>query len=76
MPIPDSSLQTLVITGDDFGRTADVNRAVERYHCAGALDQASLMVAEPHAEDAVAIPRRCPELRCSTKWPNGTVFWT
>src|SRR4030095_8832637 len=51
------------ITGDDFGRTADVNRAVERYHRAGALDQASLMVAERHAEDAVAIARRCPDLR-------------
>ena len=63
MPIPDSPLHRLVITGDDFGRNAEVNGAVERYHRAGALDQASLMVAEPHAEEAVAIARRNPGLR-------------
>src|SRR5215204_6358898 len=41
MPIPDSPLHRLVITGDDFGRNAEVNEAVEIYHRAGALDQAS-----------------------------------
>ena len=63
MPIPDSPLQHLLITGDDFGRNAEVNAAVERYHRAGALHQASLMVAEPHAAEAVEIAQRNPELR-------------
>jgi len=40
-----------------------VNEAVETYHRAGALDQASLMVSEPHAADAVEIAARNPELR-------------
>ena len=40
-----------------------MNEAVERYHRAGALHQASLMVAEQHVEEAVAIARRNPELR-------------
>jgi hopanoid biosynthesis associated protein HpnK len=63
MPIPDSPLHRLVVTGDDFGKSAEVNRAVERYHRAGALHQASLMVAESHVKEAVAIARRNPELR-------------
>ena len=63
MPIPDSPLHPLVITGDDFGSSAEVNRAVERYHRAGALHQASLMVAEPHAADATEVARRNPGMR-------------
>jgi hopanoid biosynthesis associated protein HpnK len=63
MPIPDSPLHSLVITGDDFGRTAEVNLAVERYHRAGALHQASLMVTEPYAEDAITVAERNPGLR-------------
>jgi predicted glycoside hydrolase/deacetylase ChbG (UPF0249 family) len=62
MPIPDSPLHRLVITGDDFGRNAEVNLAVERYHRAGALHQASLMVTEAHAAEAVEIARRNPGL--------------
>ena len=56
-------LKTLILTGDDFGRSAEVNAAIERYHAAGALTHASLMVAEPHAAAAAEIARRHPGLR-------------
>ena len=53
----------LLLTGDDFGRSAEVNAAVERWHRAGALTQTSLMVNEPGVEEALAIARRNLELR-------------
>ena len=53
----------LLLTGDDFGRSAMVNAAIEQWHRAGALMQAGLMVNEPGAEEAVAIARRNPKLR-------------
>lgn len=53
----------LILTGDDFGRSPEVNTAIERWHRAGALTQASLMVNEPHAAEAVKIARRNPALR-------------
>ncbi len=53
----------LILTADDFGRSAAVNEAVARWHRAGALTQASLMVNEPHAAAAVEIARRNPGLR-------------
>ena len=53
----------LLLTGDDFGRTAAVNAAIEQWHRAGALTQTSLMVNEPGAEEAITIARRNPELR-------------
>jgi len=52
----------LLLTGDDFGRSPEVNREIERWHRAGALTQASLMVNEPFAEEAAAIARRNPGL--------------
>ena len=52
----------LIVTGDDFGRSAEVNEAVERFHRAGLLTQASLMVNEPGVEEAVRIARRNPGL--------------
>jgi predicted glycoside hydrolase/deacetylase ChbG (UPF0249 family) len=61
MPTPDFT--RITITGDDFGLSPAVNAEIERYHQAGALHQASLMVAAPHAAEAVAIARRCPALR-------------
>lgn len=63
MPILESSQRTLIITGDDFGLSPRVNAEIERYHRAGALHQASLMVHAPHVEEAVAIARRNPALR-------------
>ena len=53
----------LILTGDDFGRSPEVNAEVERWHRAGALTQASLMVNEAGAEEAVEVARRNPALR-------------
>lgn len=55
-------LKYLIVTGDDFGRSHEVNEAIERCHTAGFLTQASLMVNEPYAEEAVRITRRHPAL--------------
>lgn len=63
LPTPEFTPPRFFITGDDFGRSAKVNAAIERYHRAGALQQASLMVAEPHAAEAIEIARRNPNLR-------------
>lgn len=52
----------LMLTGDDFGRSAAINAAIASYHTAGALTQASLMVGEPHAEEATAMARAHPRL--------------
>jgi len=52
----------VVITADDFGSALEVNEAVEIAHCDGILTAASLMVAAPHAADAVARALRLPEL--------------
>lgn len=52
----------LIITADDFGLHASVNRAVERAHRDGVLSAASLMVAAPAAASAVARARDCPGL--------------
>jgi hopanoid biosynthesis associated protein HpnK len=53
----------LIITADDFGLHASVNRAVERAHRDGVLAAASLMVGAPAARDAVDRARACPGLR-------------
>ena len=53
----------VVITADDFGLHASVNRAVERAHRSGVLSAASLMVGAPAAADAVARARASPALR-------------
>jgi len=63
MPTSESTHRPLVITGDDFGLSPRVNAEIERYHRAGALHQASLMVRAPHVEEAIAIARRNPALR-------------
>ncbi len=51
-------MKSLIITADDFGRSHEVNEAIERCHEAGFLTQASLMVNEPGTEEAVRIARR------------------
>lgn len=55
-------MKQLIVTGDDFGRSHQVNEAIERAHAAGFLTQASLMVNEPCAEEAVRIAQRHPTL--------------
>jgi hopanoid biosynthesis associated protein HpnK len=54
--------RSLTVTADDFGLAPEVNEAVERAHRGGILTAASLMVAEPHAADAVARARVMPGL--------------
>jgi chitin disaccharide deacetylase len=63
MPTANPEPPRIVITGDDFGISPGVNAAIEEYHRAGALHQASLMVAEECVEEAVEIARRNPGLR-------------
>jgi hopanoid biosynthesis associated protein HpnK len=55
-------LKQLILTADDFGRSPEINAAIERAHRAGFLTQASLMVNEPAAEEAARIARRNPAL--------------
>jgi len=56
-------VRRLIVTGDDFGRSQDVNAAIETAHQNGILSAASLMVAEEAAQDAVARAKRLPGLR-------------
>ena len=56
-------MKRVIFSADDFGLTVSVNEAVERAHREGILDQASLMVAGPAAEDAVRRARTLPSLR-------------
>ena len=56
-------VRSLTVTADDFGLAPEVNEAVERAHRDGVLTAASLMVAEPHAADAVLRAGRMPDLK-------------
>ena len=53
----------LILTADDFGRSPTVNAAIGRWARAGALTQASLLVNEAHAPEAVQLARALPDLR-------------
>jgi len=52
----------LIVTADDFGRSVEVNAAVEDAHVNGILTSASLMVTEAATADAVARAKRLPRL--------------
>ncbi|TFW28003.1 hopanoid biosynthesis-associated protein HpnK [Massilia horti] len=52
----------LIITADDFGLHASVNKAIVHAFREGVLDCASLMMAGPATRDAVARARACPSL--------------
>jgi hopanoid biosynthesis associated protein HpnK len=52
----------LIVTVDDFGLSEPVNEAIERGYREGIVTAASLMVAEPAADDAVARARANPGL--------------
>jgi len=52
----------LVVTGDDFGISSAVNRAIVAAHEKGVLTSASLMVNGPAFEEAVALTKTCPHL--------------
>jgi len=55
--------RALIVTGDDFGLSPQINEAIERAHRDGILTSASLMVGSPACDDAVARARRNPHLR-------------
>jgi hopanoid biosynthesis associated protein HpnK len=55
-------MKRLIVTADDFGASLEINDAVERAHREGVLTAASLMVAEPFAQDAVQRARALPNL--------------
>ena len=52
----------LIITGDDFGLSPSVNRAIIRAHREGVMTHASLMVNERAATEAVDLARENPSL--------------
>lgn len=52
----------LVVTGDDFGLSPEVNGGIARAHREGILRATSLMVAAPAAAGAVAVARTTPTL--------------
>jgi len=52
----------LLVTGDDLGASPAVNAAIARGHRDGVLTSASLMVAEPAAQEAVELARDLPML--------------
>jgi len=77
----EDNTRRLLLTGDDFGRSAVINAAIEEWHRAGALTHAGLMVNEPGAAEAVEIARRNPALRvglhltlCDGRASDGSVM--
>jgi hopanoid biosynthesis associated protein HpnK len=52
----------VILTGDDFGRSATINAAVMEAHHHGVLTSTSLMVAGAAVEEAVALARATPSL--------------
>lgn len=55
-------MKRVIITGDDFGHSRGVNKAVEEAHRRGVLGTASLMVGAAAAQDAVDRARELPSL--------------
>lgn len=55
-------MKQLIVNADDFGLDPAINAAVARAHTDGILTSASLMVAAPHAEEAVAFAKAHPRL--------------
>ncbi len=52
----------VILNSDDFGFSSEVNRAVVHAHTLGTLTSASLMVAEPAWQEAVALAHKHPNL--------------
>jgi predicted glycoside hydrolase/deacetylase ChbG (UPF0249 family) len=50
-------MRWLIVTADDFGITAGVNRGIVEAHCRGILTSTSLMVDRPACEEAAALAR-------------------
>ena len=61
-PAPRGGPPRLVLGADDFGRSQEINCAVERACRAGLLTSASLMVTGDAFAEAVSLARRLPDL--------------
>ena len=52
----------LITNADDLGLTPDINAAIEEFHQAGWITNATMMVDAPHVEGALEIMKRNPRL--------------
>lgn len=59
----ESMQKEVIFVADDFGLNAEINQAVLHTYSSGALRAASLMMAQPGTEEAVAMARAHPGLR-------------
>jgi hopanoid biosynthesis associated protein HpnK len=55
-------VKSLIVNGDDFGFSSEVNAGIIRAHREGILTSTSLMVAEVARDEAVALAKDCPAL--------------
>jgi len=55
-------VKLLVVNADDFGLDPAVNAAITKAHTDGLLTSASLLIAAPHATEAVEFARSHPKL--------------
>src|SRR5262245_13041064 len=55
-------MKWLIVTADDFGISRGINRGIVDAHLSGVVTSASLMVARPACEEAVALAWQCPKL--------------
>ena len=55
-------MRAVILNGDDFGLAEPINEGILQAHEQGCLTSASLSVAGPAVESAVAGAARCPEL--------------
>ena len=55
-------MKHLIVTADDFGLAAEVNKAVLKAHTEGILTSASLMVSAPAAAEAIDMAKDMPTL--------------
>jgi len=62
----ESMKRQVVFVADDFGMNAKINEAILRAHASGGLHAASLMMAQPGTEEAVAMAHAHPGLQ--TGW--------
>ncbi len=59
---PARALRSVIVNGDDFGLSPEVNAGIIRAHREGVLNSASLMVAEASREEAARAARQFPGL--------------
>ncbi len=57
-----AAARRLIVSADDFGAGPEINRAVGRAHRDGILTACGLMVAAPHAHEAVEMAQATPGL--------------